>query len=81
MADRQVENSIFLLSEAYDSVIFPKRKALAKRNGQKLVSGKLPPYTAHYLHRYLPLNSQNPVNVFNSRNRRPTRHRILPTQN
>ena len=77
MADANIENTIFLLTQAYDSLTYPSRQRLAIKNGRKLVAGTLPPYTAHYLHLYLPLNSQNPNNVMNSRNRRPTRHRVL----
>ena len=78
MTDRQVETKIFLLPRAYDEITFPSRKRESDRNARKLLTGRLAPYTAHYLHQYLPLDSQNPANVLNSRNRRPTRHRILP---
>ena len=73
MSDANIENKIFLLSTAYDSQVFPSRQRVADKNGRKLRPGKLPPFTAHYLHLYLPLNSQNPANTINSRNRRPNR--------
>jgi len=75
MADQYIYNVTFLLSQAYDGLVFPARKRLADRNTRRLLNGRLPRFTAHHLEKLLPLDIDNPNNDFNRRDRRRRRRR------